>query len=216
VLEVFRWTRYSAQLVLPSGPVRVRRRLLSAVNGAIFRSENKSRTGPPQSSLGFPAVYSPMSCMLTPHGSFSNLPEFDYLSNFPMLWWIITVITIMSSIVVSQNTELVFGVEGITDVAQSTATVPYHNDSDDSILIFEVQSNHPTRYSITPAFGVVHNNQTCIVAAELVSSDMGLVRFLSSSGHPFVSQSDIKAYIDCQQKLDNSLQYLMFNRSLNG
>jgi len=86
----------------------------------------------------------------------------------------------MSSIVVSHNTELVFGVEGITNVAQSTAMVPYHNDSDDSILIFEVQSNHPTRYSISPAFRVVHNNQTCIVAVELVSSDMGLVQFLST------------------------------------
>jgi hypothetical protein len=98
-----------------------------------------------------------------------------------MLWWIITLITIMSSIDVSPNTALVFDVEGITDVAQSNATLSYLNDSDDSILIFEVQSNYPTRYSISPAFGVVHNNQMYIAAVELVSSDMGLVRFLSTA-----------------------------------
>jgi hypothetical protein len=86
----------------------------------------------------------------------------------------------MSSIVVSPDTALVFEVEGITDVAQSTAMLSYHNGSDDSILIFKVQSNCPTRYFISPAFGVVHNNQTCIVAVELVSSDLGLVHFLST------------------------------------
>jgi len=42
-----------------------------------------------------------------------------------------------------------------------------------------VQSNCPTRYFVSPAFGVVHNNQMRIVTVEeLVSSDMGLVRVL--------------------------------------
>ena len=84
----------------------------------------------------------------------------------------------MSSIFVSPDTALVFDVKGTTDAAKSTATLSYHDDSDDSILIFEVQSNCPTRYSISPASGVVHNNQTCIVAEELVSSDIRLVCFL--------------------------------------
>jgi hypothetical protein len=85
----------------------------------------------------------------------------------------------MSSTVLSPDTALVFDIEAIID-AQSTTMLSYHSESEDSILIFEVQSNHPTRYSISPAFRVVHNNQTCIVAVELVSSDMGLVRFLST------------------------------------
>jgi hypothetical protein len=95
-----------------------------------------------------------------------------------MLWGIITLVTILPSIVVSHNTALVFDIEGITDVAQTTATLLCHYDSDDSILIFKVQSNCPTRYSIHPVFGVVHKNQTCIVAVELVCPDMGLVCFL--------------------------------------
>ena len=98
-----------------------------------------------------------------------------------MLWGIITLVTILPSIVVSHNTALVFDIEGITDVAQTTATLLCHYDSDDSILIFKVQSNCPTRYSIHPVFGVVHKNQTCIVAVELVSPDMGLVCFLFPS-----------------------------------
>jgi hypothetical protein len=108
-----------------------------------------------------------------------------------MLWWIITLITIMSSIVVSLDTALVFDVEGITDLAPSTATLSYHIDSDDSILIFEMQSNCPTRYSISPAFGVVHNNQMCIVAVELVSSDMGSVCFLSTVPRDFFLEDQV-------------------------
>jgi hypothetical protein len=69
----------------------------------------------------------------------------------------------MFSIVVP-DTALVFDIEAITDVAQSTTTLPYHSEIEDSILIFEVQPNRPTRYSISPAFGVVRNNHTCIVA----------------------------------------------------
>jgi hypothetical protein len=122
---------------------------------------------------------------------FDNFTRVCLLIKFPLLWWIITVITIMSSIVVSPDTALVFDVEGIIDVAQSTAMLSYHNDSDDSILIFEVQSNWPTRYCISSAFGGVHNNQMCIVAVELANSDMGLVHFFSTIPGDFFLEDQI-------------------------
>jgi hypothetical protein len=43
-----------------------------------------------------------------------------------------------------------------------------------------VQSSPPKRYNISPNVGVVHNNQTTLITVESVSSDMGLVQFLST------------------------------------
>jgi hypothetical protein len=48
-------------------------------------------------------------------------------------------------------------------------------------ILFKVQSSPPKTYNISPNVGVVHNNQTTLIKTMgLVSSDMGLVQFLST------------------------------------
>jgi hypothetical protein len=86
----------------------------------------------------------------------------------------------MSSIELSPYNVLVFYIEEISDVIQTSTALSYNALSEDSILIFEVQSYPPKRYYISPNVGVVHNNQTTILSVKLVSSDIGLVQFLST------------------------------------
>jgi hypothetical protein len=67
----------------------------------------------------------------------------------------------------------------MTDVVQSSTSLPY-NCITESIIIYEVQSNHPTRYTISPSYGLLHSNQTSLITVELIICEMGLVRFLST------------------------------------
>jgi hypothetical protein len=83
----------------------------------------------------------------------------------------------MSSIELSPDTILVFDIEEMSDVIH-TSTVLSYAASEDSVLIFKVQSNRPNRYNISPKVGVVHNNQTSLITLELESSNRGLVKFL--------------------------------------
>jgi hypothetical protein len=86
----------------------------------------------------------------------------------------------MTAIEFSPDNILVFNIEAISDVVQSSTALSYIGAGEDSLIKFEVQSNHPTRHTISPNVVVVHNNQTSLITVELVSSDMGLVQFSST------------------------------------
>jgi hypothetical protein len=68
----------------------------------------------------------------------------------------------------------------MTDVIQSSTSLSYNYDSTNSVLIYEVQSNHLSRYTISPSVGVLHSNETCLKTVQLISCEMGLVQFLST------------------------------------
>jgi hypothetical protein len=86
----------------------------------------------------------------------------------------------MSSIELSPDNILFFTIEEVSDILQTSTPLSYNAVSEDSVLICEVQSSPPKRYNISPYVGVVHKNQTTLITVELVSSDIGLVWFLST------------------------------------
>jgi hypothetical protein len=59
----------------------------------------------------------------------------------------------MAEILLSPESTVVFDIEAMTDVIQSSTSLSYNCDSTDSVLIYEVQSNRPSRYTISPSIG---------------------------------------------------------------
>jgi hypothetical protein len=68
----------------------------------------------------------------------------------------------MSSIELSPVNILVFEIEEMSDVIQTSTALSYNAASEDSVITFEVQSSPPKEYNISPNVGVVHNNQTIL------------------------------------------------------
>jgi hypothetical protein len=67
----------------------------------------------------------------------------------------------MAEILLSPESTVVFDIEAMTDVIQSSTSLSYNCDSTDSVLIYEVQSNRPSRFTISPSIGVLLSNETC-------------------------------------------------------
>jgi hypothetical protein len=86
----------------------------------------------------------------------------------------------MAEILLSPESMLIFDIEAMTDVIQSSTSLLYNCDSTNSVIIYEAPSNCPSRYSISSSVGVLNNNQTCLIAVLLISYEMGLVQFLST------------------------------------
>jgi hypothetical protein len=69
----------------------------------------------------------------------------------------------MSSIELSPVNILVFEIEEMSDVIQTSTALSYNATSEDSVITFEVQSSPPKEYNISPNVGVVHSNQTTLI-----------------------------------------------------
>jgi hypothetical protein len=86
----------------------------------------------------------------------------------------------MVLIALSPNDVLTFDIEDISDAIQSRTAQSCSSTEDDSSSLFEVTSNMPFRYTISPNTGMMQMNDSCITTMELVNSDLGLVVFLST------------------------------------
>jgi hypothetical protein len=86
----------------------------------------------------------------------------------------------MVLIALSPNDVLTFDIEDISDAIQSTTAQSCSSTEDDSLSLFEVISNIPFRYTISPNTGMMQMNDACITTIELANSDLGLVLFLST------------------------------------
>ena len=113
----------------------------------------------------------------------------------------------------------------MTDVVQSSTSLSYNYDSTNSVLIYEVQSNHLSRYTISPSVGVLRSSETCLITVELISCEMGLVRFLSTvPGDHFLLDQIVFLIAEIQgstvatfcelpvaEKQESILEYLLIN-----
>jgi hypothetical protein len=59
----------------------------------------------------------------------------------------------MTEIVLSPESTLDFDIKGMSDVVQSSTSLSYNCDSTESVIIFEVQSNYLTRYTLSLSVG---------------------------------------------------------------
>jgi hypothetical protein len=68
----------------------------------------------------------------------------------------------MVEILLSPESKLVFDIKAMTDVVQSSTSLLYDIDSTNSVLIYEVQSNCMSSYTISPSVGALRSNyETC-------------------------------------------------------
>jgi len=81
----------------------------------------------------------------------------------------------------SSDDVLTFDVEGISDSMQSSIAMSCSSSTtEDSLVVFEVTSNPPLQYSISPSTGFLLMNKASGISVELLNSELGLVHFLST------------------------------------
>jgi len=87
----------------------------------------------------------------------------------------------MVLIELSSDDVLTFDVEGISDSMQSSIAMSCSSSTtEDSLVVFEVTSNPPLQYSISPSTGFLLMNEASVISVELLNSELGLVHFLST------------------------------------